>query len=115
MNDIRMRAKFVTVHHASGVGVAERWRGQYYRDGKWLATYSGPGNVEYEKLLALGSNPDIAAVAEIIGNKGWSYITCDGCAENVEIAVAIGEYETKSYCRTCITEAAHVLCGEAGR
>lgn len=109
MSDLmRMRAKFVTIQVASGRGVAERWAGQYReRDGSWR--YGPEREQIYNRLVALGENPPIDKVAEIIGNKSWSYIRCDGCNGDVERAVAIGEYDTKAYCATCIREAYAVL------
>ena len=105
-----MRAKYVSVITASARDVAERWKAQY-RDGggEWLGTVSGSSRDKYEKLCALGPNPDIAAVAEITGNKSWSYISCDGCDQYPERAVRIGEYDTKSYCQECIEEASMAL------
>jgi hypothetical protein len=112
-----MRAKYVTVRVASGRGAAESWLRQYFRDGKWLTTpLSVKGRTSeqvHEALCALGENPPIDQVAEIIGNKSWSFISCDGCPDYVEKAVCIGEYEPKAYCETCIKEAHAVLMGEA--
>lgn len=108
---IRMRAKFVTVRVATGRGVADRWASQYrISDGEWknIVGPKTPRQV-HEDLVHLGNNPPIDKVAEIIGNKSWSYISCDGCSDYVERAVSIGEYDEKSYCATCITEAFTVL------
>ena len=113
---MRMRAKFVNIQVATGRGVADRWASQYReRDGAWRTCLAGPRTSQqiHEVLVALGDNPPIDKVAEIIGNKSWSYISCDGCSESVERAVAIGEYDTKAYCQTCIKEAHAILTGEA--
>ena len=72
----------------------------------------GDSELVYNSLCDLGLNPDIKAVADIIGNKSWSYIICDGCSASVEAAVILGEYEAKKYCRICINEAASVLLSE---
>lgn len=106
---MRSRMRYVSIVIASGVGVAERWRSQYQKEQGWSNTVSGNSQIVYDKLCALGHNPSIEAVAEIIGNKGWCYIMCDGCTDYVEKAVALGEYEPKSYCNVCITEAMSAL------
>ena len=104
------RLKYVSVITASATGVAERWKSQYRdADGRWLNTSSGSSRDTYEKLCALGPDPDIAAVAEVIGNKGWSYIHCDGCGQYSERAATLGEYEAQSFCEECIDEAAMAL------
>lgn len=109
-----MRPKYVSIRVASATGVAERWAQQYQhpKDG-WRGTAQRPdGKKIYDNLIALGENPPIDKVAEIIGNKSWSYISCEGCNEYVERAVVLGEYEPKSYCATCINEAHQILLGE---
>jgi hypothetical protein len=110
---MRMRAKYVDVRFASGRGVAARWHSQYCDGGKWRMT---PTSVKgrsseqvYNDLCALGENPDIDKVAEIIGNKSWTHISCDGCPDYVERAISIGEHEPKAYCPTCLREAYAVL------
>ena len=103
-----MRAKYVNIRCASASGVAERWRAVYCRNSVWSTTTIGNPEYIYSQLFSLGENPDVAEVARIIGNKSWSYITCDGCSSNVELAVEIGELG-RSYCETCITEAAEVF------
>lgn len=102
---------FISIQHASSINVAEHWRSQYQKDGRWLHTESVDREAVYNRLLALGPMPDIEKSAEIIGSKSWSFIKCDGCAEYVVIAVAIGEDEPKSYCGICIREAAAAMVG----
>ena len=104
-----MRAKYVSVQHATGVGVAERWREQYCRGGVWTDTAYGSSEKKYKTLVDLGPTPDIDAVSSIIGNKSWSYLSCDGCNQYVQTAVSLGEYEPKVYCAVCIAEAMEVL------
>lgn len=113
-----VRAKFVAVRVASARGVAERWAQTYQhpQDGWRNAAFAARKRTSKEirdLLCELGDNPPLDKVAEIIGNKSWSYISCDGCPEYVERAVAIGEYEPKVYCETCITEAAQAFKGES--
>ena len=99
---IRMRSKFVTVVYSNTTGVAARWREQYEeRLSRW---YDDNKKEIYKKLLALGENPDREDVAKIVGNKSWSYLTCDGCQESEAALVSIGEYEAKNYCKTCLAE-----------
>lgn len=109
-----MRAKYVSVHHASARGVAERWRNRYWRVGMWPDTCNGSSEEIYKNLCVLGPVPGIDAVADVIGNKSWSYLTCCGCSEYVKRAVSIGEDEPKLYCDTCVTEAFHVLLETQG-
>lgn len=106
-----MRAKFVSIEIASARGVDARWLSQYCRDGVWTNTAYGKGQEIHEKLCALGPNPPIDKVAEIIGNKSWSYITCDGCNDSVAKAVCIGsDYDQRRrYCVACIDEAAQII------
>lgn len=104
----RMRAKYVCIQVATGRGVADRYRSQYPAGDTTRPVGRNPEEV-YQRLVALGDNPPIDKVAEIIGNKSWSYISCAGCPEYVERAVAIGEYEPKAYCAICVTEAFMVL------
>lgn len=108
----RMRAKYVNVQVATGRGVADRYRQQYPAGDTTRPGGKDPEDT-YQRLAALGDNPPIDKVAEIIGNKSWSYITCDGCSLYVERAVAIGEFDTKAYCETCMKEAHAILMGEA--
>lgn len=113
-----MRSKYVNIQVASARGVADRWASQYQHPVDGWRRYSeldkGRSRKDvHDELAALGDNPPIDKVAEIIGNKSWSYICCDGCNNYVERAVCIGEYEPKAYCATCIEEAAYILKGAA--
>ncbi len=103
--------KRIQVDVASGRGVADRWRAQYERPDGWLKTVSGDSKEVYNKLCDLGPSPDIAKVAEIIGNKGWSYINCDGCGEYVERAADYGsEYDkTIKLCQLCLDDGLKAL------
>lgn len=109
---MRMRAKFVSLATSPAKNVAERWRNQYCHNGKWLDRTSSciPEEV-YNELCRLGPNPDIAAVAKLIGNKSWSYLSCSSCGEDIERGIILGDYcyETHTYCETCIREANQFL------
>ena len=92
---------------ASARGVQQRWKDTYQGTGKPM---SETWSKIYDQLVELGENPALDKVAEIIGNKLWSHITCDGCSDYVERAVAIGDdQESRAYCETCIQEASIVL------
>lgn len=110
---MRTRLKYVTLQVATGRGVAESWRKQYCKDGVWTKTAYGDSGAVYAKLCDLGPNPPIDKVADAIGNQSWSYIFCEGCGDYVEKAAALGEYETKAYCETCLKEALSALSGAA--
>ena len=108
MTEIRMRAKYVSIEHASARAVAERFRAQYEKQpGEW---YSLEREEAYKKLLSIGPD-DIEKAATIIGNQSWSYLSCDGCSDYILRGVRIGyEYsDGKLYCQTCIAEANAIL------
>jgi len=105
-----MRPRYVSIRVAIAAGVAERWYSQYGKD--WPNTAFGQSKNVYDKLCELGPNPPIDKVAKIIGNKSWSYISCEGCNESVERAVLLGKYDPKPYCALCIEEAHQILVGE---
>lgn len=84
----------------------------YERKGEFMHNARGSTKTVYDQLCALGDDPNIDAVAEAIGNKSWSYLTCEGCTEYVKTAVAIGEHEPKLYCDICIREAMELLCSD---
>jgi hypothetical protein len=109
-----IRAKYVTVRHATASGVADRWLNSYFRNDKWIPIARGSSEAVHKALCALGDTPDLAKVADVIGNKSWSYLRCEGCSDYVERAVCLGEaeYDTKTYCEQCVREAAHALLGE---
>lgn len=109
-----MRAKHVSIEVATARGVADRWMSQYYRDGAWVPTCMGSSKEIHEKLCALGPTPAIDKVAEIIGNKSWSYISCIGCSTHVERGVRIRpEYDEGGvFCAECISEAHQILNGD---
>lgn len=92
----------VRVSVATGRGVAERWRIQYERKDHWTSTVSGDSKDIYEALCKLGPNPDIAKVAEVIGNKSWSYISCSGCGDQVERAADFGSDYSDTNIQLCI-------------
>jgi hypothetical protein len=102
----------VKVEVASGRGVAERWRSQYQQGGKWTRTVSGDSELVYNKLCDLGQNPDIDAVSEVIGNKGWSYLSCTSCGEYVKRAADLTRTYSDNHtliCRPCLEDAIRAM------
>lgn len=103
---MRMRAKYVSMQVATGKGVADRWRRQYFKDGAWKDEEK---ERLYEALCNLGGEPSADDANAIIGHLGWTYIWCDGCGRDVPKVINIGEHEKNSFCPTCIDEAYHLL------
>jgi len=94
---------------------AESWKRQYWSPkGGWSKTFSGPANVEYEALIALGPTPEPGQVDKAIGNKSWTRTECGECgAENVPVVV-LGEepdYESSTawVCLGCLRKAVAML------
>ena len=115
---MRMRAKYVNIVKASCRDVAESWAQSYLHPKEgWRASPLAGGRTAkgiYDELCGLGPSPRSADVAEIIGNKSWSYVNCDGCGEYTEIGVKIGsEDDGKVYCETCLKEALILLSGNS--
>lgn len=95
---------------ATAKGVADRWQKQYFsaKDG-WSDSVNGKAKDIHGRLCALGPNPEIAVVADIIGNKSWCYLSCSACSEYVERAAVIG-YEQNTYvCTDCAKSIVTVL------
>lgn len=109
----QMRAKHVSIEVASARGVAARWMSQYCKDGVWSNTAYGKGKEIHDKLCDLGPTPPIDKVAEIIGNKSWSSLCCDGCDDYVERGVRLKAEHREGgiFCATCINEAHQILNG----
>lgn len=98
----------VKVSVATGRGVAERWRQSYQRDGAWTRVVGGSSEVIYNRLCDLGENPDVDAVATAIGNKSWSYLTCNACGEEVKRAADLSRAYSDGpnlICRPCLEDA----------
>jgi hypothetical protein len=87
--------------------VAKRYAEQYPEGGA-----SGPATRHETREALFNLDPATATaadVARIIGNKSWSYFSCDECAEYVEKAVSFNrEYgsETWALCTSCLRAAA---------
>ena len=94
--DLSSRLAFVRAKYANASGVAGKWYGQYFRAEKW---FDEDKKAIHQKLLALGRTPSLSAVAEIIGNKSWSYLNCSGCGDYHEVLVAIGGDDEHLFCK----------------
>ncbi len=84
----------------------ERWTSQY-RDYR----HDASKNDITEKLHALPPEGRTAtAIAQIIGNKSWSYPSCTECHEYVDIAISFGEDGNGStLCLSCLRSAQAAL------
>lgn len=102
---MRNPRQYVCIRQANVWSVIDRWKAMYLKGGIW---YDADKENIYERLRALHgkSKFDPDAIAEIIGNKSWSYIQCDGCQQEFNRLVSIGtEDELHYFCEQCITEA----------
>ena len=106
--------KRISIVVASGRGVANSWRKQYYdRNGReWLGLTYGSSRDIHKKLCALGPNPNVKRVDKIIGNKSWTHLDCSGCGTLVLKAVSFKpEYSDDEtlLSESCVKAAAAVL------
>jgi len=97
-------------------GVAEHWKAQYFRNGKWGNTVTGDCGEIYAKLAALDPETAVAAdVAKIIGNNSWAGPdNCHECGETVPRTVQVGQepdYDshTAQLCEDCLRHALALL------
>lgn len=73
---------------------------------RWCRQYKGRRAEIHEKLLALGSEPSIEDVNNIIGNTSWTDLHCDVCRESVERVGnfdVFGEY-VFNICEKCLRQ-----------
>ena len=114
---MRMKPSHVALRKATGKGVADNWHDAYYTNygNQWRPgklTCGRTAKQVHEELSALGDNASLDAIEEVIGNKSWSYPACDGCGDNCDSVVAIGdESRALSYCKTCLEEALSLFEG----
>lgn len=108
-------SRTIRIEYASGRGVAARWRSQYSENGAWRDVFvGGKSATVYERLCALGDNPPIDKVAEVIGNKSWSYLLCLQCNEHVDRAFVLGDYEHGYFCFGCVEEFHQAVLAKSG-
>lgn len=97
----------------SPTNVAECWRSRYQQsDGSWRPTAIGSSEEIYRRLRALGARPGIRQVADVIGNRSWSYLHCTGCGTYVTHAVRICTAYSDDgplLCRDCAQDAADIF------
>ena len=79
-------------------GVPERWRHQYFLNGKWSDVVR---QETYLKLLAAGDDAD--KIDQIIGNSSWTHEYCSGCDSSQGEFIIFGE---ACICITCFLKAA---------
>jgi hypothetical protein len=94
--------------------VAEAWKSQYFKGNKgWAYTITGDADRIYNKLVALGNNPNPDAVDSIIGNNSWTRIECDVCHESnfslVEFDIPNHDDDKVQICADCIDKAYHLI------
>lgn len=91
---------------------AGRWKQNYCYGSEWGSTIYGCAKETYEKIVALGENPDPDSVDKAIGNNSWTQVPdCDECGEAVyDNIVRLGDepdYESSTVyvCFDCLKEA----------
>lgn len=80
---------------------------------RWEAQYRDTTDAKKAAITVALNALDVTAetaaeVAEIIGNKSWSYFNCDECSEYVEKVVILGEHSDRqvTLCPSCVRAAA---------
>ena len=104
----------------TGKGVAARWREQYTSTSPKAASlgYSyWPDESKraiYDKLVALGEDPDPDQVDAIIGNGSWTRVACNANEDHqyVDKDAIINSFSTTVLCMECFKELQ--ACVEAG-
>lgn len=91
---------------------AKEWKRLYHytwRPSRWSRAKTPAGEkpkVTYEKLLALGDDPDPDAVNAITGSKDYTLLTCELCGNDVTEVVACDELELEpQFCCRCLLKA----------
>jgi hypothetical protein len=87
-------------------GVAKRWRQQYFRNGRWGSTISGPADATYAKIRECKTVADLDA----LGLKNWVSETCDLCGSEPNVWLEIGDepdYEAR-WLTICLPCAEHL-------
>lgn len=86
-------------------GAAERWKYQYFQQGKWISLSLSDPRDTYASLLKLGPHPDPDDVDLMIGNESWTYLECSHCEQRVdEVAVFVRYDEVVYVCEPCLWE-----------
>lgn len=88
-----------------------------YRDcnGNWK--YSPDKETIYNRLVALGPNPNADDVDNAIGNGSWTWLQCNECGSAVEECVQVGQepdYDsaTAQICIKCMKKALKLIRGD---
>lgn len=96
------------LHRKTVNEACEAWKEQYFRDGKWGSTISGPADVTYEKFLKTSSPDEWEAVLGRSRISGWTGHWCQSCRKDVAEAVEFEEPDYESgavICLDCMAEA----------
>ena len=102
---------------------AVRWHGQYNKSGEWTGFMVRDPREIYERLLALGPNPNPSAVDNVIGNHSWTRLPrCWVCQqESSHFVLEISRRSTLVYdepaylCQHCAASIAPMLDRAAAR
>ncbi|MBK8467865.1 MAG: hypothetical protein IPL32_18795 [Chloracidobacterium sp.] len=93
---------------ASADDVADKWKGQYFTNGKWGTTSFGDSSKVYQQILDAGS--DFEAIAKAIGNKGWTHPICMACNNYVTRAIVLpNDCREDCICGPCLTRGLELL------
>lgn len=91
--------------HSKAKGVAQAWKKQY--SNAWKKDYDNEKIDIYNKLKALGANPDPATIGAIVGNCSWTICVCDECTEESGATAEFKFGESSiALCLTCVIKAA---------
>lgn len=95
--------------------VAQKWfrtyaHTSYWKEGRYLIGNGLTKEETHAKLVDLGTNPNPDDVDAVIGNRSWTYCTCDDCGKSVQAVVQLGQeldYEsaTANICFHCLKKA----------
>lgn len=113
---LKLRVSVVTQQKINA-SVAERWKERYGRDDEWMVVGRNESSKDiYDRLCALGADATAEAIAQIIGNDGWTAAYCSACEEPVLPVVLFerfSEYSDSSedthVCSKCIAAAGDLL------
>ena len=92
--------------------VADRWRAQYFKGGKWNTTMSGGSEAIFRALAALPSTATRDDVTAIIGNDSWIGENCSECGKPAVVMVGQEpDYESHTawLCALCVHRLVEML------
>lgn len=83
--------------------VADRWLQQYRPGSTWIRSHYFTAKQMEEAWEKLKGETDEEKIAEIIGNPGWTSLTCNECHVEVQAVAVYGEEEDDWELRLCST------------